>query len=157
VKKDRALYIIAHNIRSRFNVGSIFRIADSLGVTKIYLTGYSPCPPHEKISKVALGAENFVPWEQKKSPVVLIKQLKKIYPKISIISLENNIKRPTTPLHSFKAKFPAALIIGEEVSGINKKLLDLSDFIVEIPMQGQKESLNVSTAAAIAVYNILNN
>lgn len=156
MKKDRELYIIAHNIRSRFNVGSIFRIADSLGVKKIYLTGYSPCPPHEKISKVALGAENFVPWEQKKSPVRLVKTLKKTNPSISIISLENNLKRKIVPLHQFKAKFPAALIIGEEVKGVSKKLLDLSDAIVEIPMQGQKESLNVSTAAAIAVYSLLN-
>lgn len=151
------LYIIAHNIRSRFNVGSIFRIADSLGVSKIYLTGYTPRPPHEKISKVALGAENFVPWEFKKSPVILIKSLKKEKPKLTIVGLENNIKSTKLiSLNKFKPKFPMALIIGEETKGVSKSLINQCDKLVEIPMQGQKESLNVSVALGIAVYAILN-
>jgi tRNA G18 (ribose-2'-O)-methylase SpoU len=155
-KNKKELSIIAHNIRSRHNVGSIFRIADSLGVSKIYLTGYTPRPPHEKIAKVALGAENFVPWEFARSPVILIKKLKKDNPKLSIVGLENNINSSKLIfLNKFKPKFPIALIIGEETKGIEKKLINLCDKLVEIPMQGQKESLNVSVALGIAVYQIL--
>lgn len=150
-------FLIAHNIRSRHNVGSIFRIADSLGVSKIYLTGFTPQPPHEKISKVALGAENFVPWEFKKSPSALIKALKKANPKLSIIGLENNVKPKPVSLNKFKPSFPMALIIGEETKGVSKALLKQCDKLVEIPMHGQKESLNVSVALGIAVYAILNN
>lgn len=150
-------FVVAHNIRSRHNVGSIFRIADSLGVSKIYLTGFTPTPPHEKISKVALGAENFVAWEQSKSPLLLIKKLRKDNKKISVVALENNIKsKKLISLNKFKPKFPLALVIGEETKGVPKKILDLCDSIVEIPMQGQKESLNVSIAFGIAAYKILN-
>jgi 23S rRNA (guanosine2251-2'-O)-methyltransferase len=153
-------YVIAHNIRSLYNVGSIFRIADAFNITKIYLTGYTGTPNNsihqKKISKVALGAEKNVPWEYNKSAVRLIKKLKA--EKVDIIGLENNVvgagfSRPL-PLQKFKPKFPIALILGEEVKGIDKKILKLCDKIVEIPMLGQKESLNVSVALGIAAYHI---
>lgn len=151
-------YLIAHNIRSLFNVGSIFRTADAFGVTKIYLTGYTPTPAefkHKvKISKTALGAEEFVPWEHKISPVKLIKELKLKHRKINIVALENNVKIKTIKLPKFKPKFPLVLILGEEVGGVDKSILKLCDKIVEIPMFGQKESLNVSVAFGVAAYQI---
>lgn len=143
------LFIIAHNIRSLHNVGSIFRTADSLGVSKIYLTGYTGTPPDSKISKVALGAEEFVPWEQSKSLVRLIKKLRA--QEVRIVALENNVSS-TISLAKYKPKFPLALILGEETKGHTKKLLEMVDDIIEIPMQGKKESLNVSVAAGIAMY-----
>ncbi len=150
-------FVIAHNIRSLLNVGSIFRTSDAFGVTKIFLTGYTGRPDNtthkNKIAKSALGAENFVPWDYSKSPKRLISNLRKQYPKISIIALENNTK--AISLHKFKPKFPLVLLLGEEVSGINKALLKLCDQVVEIPMQGQKESLNVSVAFGIAAYTLL--
>jgi tRNA G18 (ribose-2'-O)-methylase SpoU len=142
-------------------VGSIFRTADAFGVSKIYLTGYTPTPENPnhkiKISKTALGAEDFVPWEYSKSAVKIIKKLKA--EKINIIALENNIpvgagfSRPQT-MNKFKPKFPLALILGEEVEGVDKRILKLCDKIVEIPMQGKKESLNVSVAFGVAAYAI---
>lgn len=151
-QKKSELFVIAHNIRSLHNVGSIFRTAESLGVSKIYLTGYTGTPPDSKLAKVALGAENMIIWEYAKSAVRLIKKLKERG--VRIVVLENNIHYKTIKLQNYEPKFPIALLLGEETKGNTKKLLDLADDIIEIPMQGQKESLNVSVAAGIAIYEI---
>lgn len=151
----KELYVIAHNIRSLHNVGSIFRSADSFGVNKIYLTGYSGAPVGNnagKISKVALGAEEFVPWEQSKSAVRLIKKLKAQGIRIAV--LENNVRRKTIALGKYKPKFPLALLLGEETKGNTKVLLGLADDILEIPMHGKKESLNVSVACGVALFQL---
>ena len=158
---DRNFFLIAHNIRSLLNVGSIFRTADAFGVDKIFLTGYTGRPDHpihrDKITKTALGAENFVPWEYNRSAARQIKDLRLKYPEITIVGLENNVGadiiRPKS-LDKFRPKFPLALILGEEVGGINKPLLKLCDQLIEIPMLGKKESLNVSVAFGIAAYKI---
>jgi 23S rRNA (guanosine2251-2'-O)-methyltransferase len=149
------LYVIAHNIRSLHNVGSIFRAGDGFGVTKIFLTGYTGAPPDTRIHKVALGAEEFIPWEQTRSLARVITKLRKEGVRIAV--LENNIDRKTTLLQKYKPKFPLALILGEEVKGNTKKILDMADDILEIPMSGQKESLNVSVACGIALYGIRTN
>ncbi len=154
-RRNKQLVIIAHNIRSLHNVGSIFRTADALGIAKIYLTGYTGVPPDPKITKVALGAEESVPWEKAASVTRLIKKLKAAQPDLTVVALENNLSRKTTLLDAYKPKFPLALIVGEETQGSPKSLLDLADTIVEIPMRGQKESLNVSVALGIAAYQLL--
>jgi 23S rRNA (guanosine2251-2'-O)-methyltransferase len=145
-------FVIAHNIRSLYNVGSIFRTADAFGVTKIYFTGYTGTPKNPnhaiKISKSALGAEQWVPWEYGYSPARLIKRLKA--QGIKIVALE--IAPKSIKINKFKPKFPLALILGEEVRGVSKTLLKLCDQTVEIPMVGKKESLNVSVAFGIASY-----
>ncbi len=155
-KEKKEFYVIAHNIRSLYNVGSIFRSADAFGVSKIYLTGYTGSPENpvhkNKITKSALGAENFVPWEQERSAVRLIKRLKS--QGVKIIALENNTK--SISLTKFKPKFPLALVLGEEVRGVAKPILKFCDVVVEIPMHGQKESLNVSVAFGIAAFFIKN-
>lgn len=154
--KINNLIVIAHNIRSLHNVGALFRTADSLGVSKIFLTGYTGTPPDSKIAKVALGAENFVPWEYSKSAVRLIKKLKVDNPKLTIAALENNIPGfKIQSIDKYRPKFPLALIIGEERKGVSKKLLELCDEIIEIPMHGRKESLNVSVAFGIAAHQLL--
>lgn len=152
MQNSNQLFVIAHNIRSLHNVGSIFRTADAFGVSKMYLTGYTGTPPDSKLSKVALGAEEFVPWEQSKSLVRLVKKLRAEMPDIRIVALENNVKYKTISLRDYKPKFPLAIIMGEETKGNTKKILDLADDILEIPMHGQKESLNVSVACGIALY-----
>ncbi len=153
--QPKQFFVIAHNIRSLYNVGSIFRTADAFNVTKIYLTGYTGTPGYyvhkNKIAKVALGAEELVSWEYSKSPQAVSRILKK--QKVHIIGLENNVGKPTNILN-FKPKFPLALILGEETGGINKSLIKLCDQLVEIPMLGKKESLNVSVAFGIAAYAI---
>jgi tRNA G18 (ribose-2'-O)-methylase SpoU len=151
-KTRKAFYVIAHNIRSLYNVGSLFRTADAFGVNKIYLTGYTgtPANPLHKIrmQKSALGAEAWVPWEYVKSPVRLIKRLQS--QNVKIVALENT--KNAIAIKKFKPKFPLALILGEEVRGVSKPILKLCDQIVQIPMLGKKESLNVSVAFGIAAY-----
>ena len=152
-QSKRKLFVIAHNIRSLHNVGSIFRAADGFGVAKVYLTGYTGAPEGknaEKIHKVALGAEEFVEWEHTRSLVRLITKLKK--QGVRIVALENNKGYKITSLAKYKPKFPMALILGEEVKGHTKKILDLCDDIVDFPMVGKKESLDVSVACGIALY-----
>ncbi|KKU51367.1 MAG: hypothetical protein A3H69_00385 [Candidatus Sungbacteria bacterium RIFCSPLOWO2_02_FULL_47_9] len=147
-------YVICHNIRSRENVGSIFRTADAFGVSKVLLTGYTPTPPHPKISKTALGAENFVPWESHYSPVRLVKKLKN--EGFVVVALECGIKQKTVrSLRQFLKKKKIALIVGNEVFGIPAALLKHADAILEIPMKGKKESLNVAVAFGVASYTLI--
>jgi tRNA G18 (ribose-2'-O)-methylase SpoU len=136
MKKETIL--ILHDIRSKINVGSIFRTADAVGVTKIYLTGYTPAPtdrfgrPVQEIAKSALGAELTIPWEKKKDPKSVLKKLKA--ENFSIIAVEQSKK--SVDYKKVKPKFPAAFIFGNEVLGVSDSLLKLSDTIAEIPMKG---------------------
>ncbi len=150
--KQKEIYLVAQNVRSLFNIGSFFRYADVFGVKKIYLCGYTGFPPRDQISKTALGAEAWIPWEHKRQTLNLIKQLKKNG--IRIVVLETGPK--SKPLSKFKPKFPLALVVGNEIEGVNKNILVLADEILKIPMLGRKESLNVVVAAGIALYQLQN-
>lgn len=151
------LSVICHNLRSRENVGSIFRTADAFGIDKIFLTGFTPTPlhpatggTHPKILKTALGAENFVLWEKVFSPSRLIKKLRR--DGFEIVALEQSQK--SIALAKYRPKQNTALIIGNEVSGIPPRILRQCDNIIEIPMCGKKESLNVAVAFGIAAYAV---
>ena len=128
----------------------MFRTADALGLSQLFLTGYSGRPPRKEISKVALGAEESVSWQYYKNISYLIKKLKSRG--VSIVALETD-KRSINYL-DFKPKFPLALIVGNEVRGISKSTLKNADYIIELPMHGIKESLNVGVAMAVAGYYI---
>ena len=147
----KEIFVICHNIRSRHNVGSIFRTADAAGVSKIFLCGITPAPPHPNIEKVSLGAENFVAWEKRKETWRVMDELKK--EGVEIISLEQ--AKGAVYLNDLKSvKKSVALILGEEVNGLPKSILKRSDKIVQIPMRGKKESLNVSVAFGVAIYKL---
>ncbi|NMC51394.1 RNA methyltransferase [Candidatus Kuenenbacteria bacterium] len=150
MKNKKELYLIAQNIRSLFNIGSIFRSADVFGVTKIYLCGYTAAPPNQKIEKVSLGAENFVPWEKHWQTHLLVSKLKS--QGVKIYALETGPK--TKNLTTFKPQLPCALVVGNEVKGISRKILSQADAVISIPMLGQKESLNVAIAASIGLYEL---
>ena len=143
-------FVICDNIRSLENIGSIFRTADALAVTKIFLCGISGSPPNQKISKTALGAEKSVPFEYAKQTGRLINGLKK--EKVYIVALEQ--AKEAIRYDKFKPKFPMALILGNEVKGISRKIMEKADKIAYIPMNGIKESLNVSVAFGVAGYEI---
>ncbi len=154
----REIVVLLHDIRSTHNVGSIFRTCDALGVSKIYLSGYTPAPTDKygrarsDIAKVALGAEKTIPWESVFSPVNLIKKFKKN--KYQIIALEQT--KGSVDYKKVKVRQPVLFIVGNEVTGVSEKLLSLSDVIAEIPMKGNKESLNVSVAFGVALFRLLN-
>ena len=150
----KEIYLILDNIRSRENVGSIFRTADAVGVLKIYLCGITPTPPHEKISKTALGAETYVSWEYCKEIWRLLKKLKA--QKLKLIALEQtkdsvDIFNPSRSL----APRRMALVVGNEVRGLSPQILKYCDKKISIPMYGKKESLNVSVATGVALYTII--
>lgn len=154
----KKLYLIIHNVRSAHNVGSLFRTGDAMGVSKIFLTGYTPAPidrfgrKDAKISKVSLGAEDAVSWEQREIRE-LIQELKK--EGVEVVALEQT--PASVPLCEYCPKGAVALIVGNEIDGLPKDILAVSDITIEIPMRGKKESLNVANAAAIALYNLTTN
>jgi len=144
--------LVLPNIRSGHNVGAIFRTADGAGVDKLYITGYTPCPPHVQIDKVSLGAEKWMPWEYRKQTGMLLKELHKMG--YNIVALEQT--KTSQNIFNWSPKFPIALVLGNEKTGVSKSLLKYCDELVEIPMLGKKKSLNVSVAAGIAMYTITN-
>lgn len=141
--------VVLDNIRSTFNVGSIFRTADGAGVDKIYLVGITPTPNHIKIKKTALGAEEYVEWEHFKVIEDIILKLKgegfRIYP-VEQFSESKDFRE----VEDYEKM---AFIFGNEISGISQNLLELTDEPIEIPMRGKKNSLNVSTTAGIILYH----
>ena len=144
------IHVLAYNIRSLWNVGSLFRTCDAFGVEKLYLTGYTGHPPRKEITKVALGAEEFVEWEQADEPMHIVEDLKKEGFKIVSLEQTENSKDIT----ACEPEFPLCLILGNEITGVREDLLEASAAVMEIPMLGGKESLNVAVAAGVALYGL---
>ena len=152
-----------HNIRSIYNVGSIFRTADAVGIKKLYLCGITPGPvdkyqqPVQKLTKVSLGAENSVAWEKVESTTKQITKLKNQGYKILAVEQSNH----SVPYYQIKPTDDEldkiALVVGKEVGGIDPEILSQADQILEIPMRGQKESLNVSVAFGIVTFSLIQN
>jgi len=145
------IYCLAENIRSLYNVGSIFRTSDAILLSHLFLAGYTGFPPRKEIDKTALGAVDSVPWSHISDPVKAVTQIKE--QGIRMVALEH-----TSSSHSYldyEYKFPFCLIIGNEVDGISGAVLDLSDDAIEIPMHGLKQSLNVSVAYGVVMFHAL--
>ena len=149
--------LILPDIRSAINVGAIFRTADAVGIDKIYLVGCTPRPTDQfgriqkDIGKSALGAETWVSWEYKEKLLPLINILKK--DGYEVVALEQS--ESSVDYRKYKKPTKFAFILGPEVTGLDRKILKNCNSIVEIPMYGKKESLNVSVAAGIALFRIL--
>lgn len=152
------IVIILNNIRSSENVGSIFRTCDATGVSKIYLTGYTPAPldrfgrENKGLSKASLGAEKFVEWE--KVPSLKGASTKLRREGFKIVAIEQNKESINYKLLSNDCNL--ALVFGNEVDGLSKEDLELCDIIAQIPMHGKKESLNVAVCVGIILYSINN-
>jgi len=159
------IIVIAYNIRSTYNVGAIFRSCEGFGVRKIIFSGYTPYPrlshdtrlPHiadkltAQIHKTALGAELIVPFEYQETP-----DLQTLHTRgYTIVGLEQDGRATLLPQYTSPKKI--ALLLGEEVKGITDELRTECDDLIEIPMQGQKESFNVSVATGIALYGLTTN
>ena len=152
MKKEVA--VLLYNVRSAHNVGSIFRTADTAGVSKVYLAGTTPAPidrfgrAQKEIAKVALGAEYYLAWERIPSTVRCITALKR--KGWRIVGVEQDAKARDYRLLKLHKK--TVFIFGNEVRGISKTVLDRCDELVEIPMHGRKESLNIAVAAGIILF-----
>lgn len=150
-KPRRRVRVILDNIRSLYNVGSIFRTSDAIGIEKLYLCGITGTPPRAEIHKAALSAENSVPWEYYESPVKIIEQLKRENFKIVILEhTDSGIIH-----YNAKYEFPLCLVVGHEITGVSDEVIEIADMAIEIPMFGIKQSLNVSVAYGVAIYEII--
>ena len=153
-KKNGFHAVLLDNIRSAWNVGSIFRSADGFGFDHVYLGGITPTPENEAVVKTSLGAEEYLPWSYHKDAVKLIHGLKKDGWWIAALE-EGEGSIQLGKQKSTKAK-KSVLILGSEVTGVDPELLALCDQIISIPMRGQKRSLNVAIAFSVAAYALSN-
>jgi len=158
--KPREAIVVLDNIRSVFNVGSIFRTADALGIKQIILGGTTPAPidrfgrERQDLIKVSLGAEKSVSWLYEENVLTFIKKLKKS--DYQIIAIEQSAKSVDYKKIKLAKNKKVVFVVGAEVEGVSKKILNIADIIAEIPMCGAKESLNVSVSFGVALFRILN-
>ncbi len=143
--------VIAENVRSLYNVGSIFRTSDGASVERLYLTGYTGFPPRKEIDKTALGSVNSVEWIKRDTSIEVIRELKG--EGYHIAALEHTDR--SIPYTEIEYTFPLCLIVGNEVDGTAGDTIELVDSAIEIPMHGIKQSLNVSVAYGIVIYHII--
>ena len=162
-RKTHPIYLILENVYDTYNIGGLFRLADAIGVQKLYLCGQMEIPPNPKIKKASIGTYKIVPWEYKKSAIEAIADLKSKYQitnnksnsnnKIQIVAVEQSPK--SVPYTQGNYSIPVALIVGNETFGVLPETLDLVGQIVEIPMFGINKSLNVIVSAAIVSYWVM--
>ena len=144
------IIVILDNIRSLNNIGSFFRTSDAFNIEKIYLCGITATPPHRDIQKTALGATETIAWEHIESTVELVQKLKR--EGVSIASIEQ--AETTTLLQNIPSLSynKIALVFGNEVDGVDQKVINQSNHIIEIPQFGTKHSLNVSVCAGVVLW-----
>ena len=150
--KRHPIIVVLDNIRSLYNVGSIFRTSDGARIEKLYLCGFTSHPPRKEIEKTALGATRTVPWEYRKNPVELIEEIKS--KNITVCVLEQT--KDSIPYSWISPQqFPLCLVVGNELVGVSKQIVERADTAVEIPMFGTKQSLNVAVAFGITVFEFI--
>ena len=146
------LSVIAHDLRSAHNVGSVFRTADSAGLAHVYLTGFTPTPEHRGVIKTALGAERSVPWSHHEAIEPLLDQLRAAGTTLAALERTNDAR---TIEEVVAKQFPLALLLGNEIQGVRPALLNRADLVLALPQYGIKDSLNVSVAFGIAAYGLV--
>jgi 23S rRNA (guanosine2251-2'-O)-methyltransferase len=145
------IYVVVENVRSLFNVGAIFRSADGVNASGVVLTGFTGCPPRKEISRVALGADESVPWTYYATAVEAIADLQAH--NIPVLALEHT--EDSIDYREAKISCPVAFVVGHEVEGVQSQTLAHCDCAVHLPMLGAKVSLNVSVAAGVMLYALL--
>ena len=145
------IHIILDNLRSAFNVGAVFRLADAVRAAEVITCGYTAHPPHHKLAQTALGTISSVPWRWFKTTTAAVQELKRN--NVKVIALETVVG--AVPFNKFAYEFPVGVVLGNEALGVSQEVLRLCDGFVEIPVFGYKNSLNVATAAAVLLYELL--
>lgn len=155
MKKE--VHVLLYNIRSAHNVGAMFRTADALGVMQVYLSGYSACPtdrfgrPVKEIAKTALGAELTISWDYNEDPMEVIARLK--HEGFVVVGIEQDAR--AVDYKTYETQEKTLVLVGSEVEGLSSELRQACDVLIEIPMHGKKESLNVSVAFGVALFRML--
>jgi len=145
------LTVLLDNVRSLYNVGSIFRTSDGVMIQRLILAGYTPTPPRKEIEKTALGSTASVPWSYTRDPLEPLQELKSAGVRICCLE-QTDTSVPYVDVQ--KRDFPLCLVVGNEVAGVSPSLIGQCDFAIEIPMFGTKHSLNVAVAYGIAVFHL---
>ena len=143
--------LVLDRLRSAFNTGNIFRLADAVGVKEVICCGYTPAPPHPRLEKTAMGADRWVKSRSVGDTLEAVFQLKKAG--VSVVAVETGEQSEYVWDHSFR--FPLALVLGNEARGIEPRVLEQCDAVVSLPMAGAKTSVNVGNCAAAVLYAIL--
>jgi len=149
--KRNPIYLVLDEVIDTYNIGSLFRLADAIGVTKMYLCGNMEYPPSSRVHKAAVGTENWVPWEKTESTIKTVEMLKA--QGIKIIAVEQDPK--AISYKELSPSFPCAIVVGNETDGISKDVLALANTTVELPMYGINNSFNVWGSAAVIAYKVL--
>jgi len=144
------VYALLENVRSLYNVGSMFRTADALHVARLYLCGYTGFPPRREITKTALGAEHTVPWEKHADAVELARNLQAKGMQVVVLEQTDD----AVDFWEAPVRFPVCFVVGNEVTGVSEELVTLADLCLELPMAGIKQSLNVATAFGVVGYEL---
>lgn len=151
--KRREIYFILDNVLDTYNVGGIFRLADAIGVKKVYLCGETETPPNPRIKKASINTTEWVNWEYSESAALVIKNLKLKIENLTVIAVEQDSQ--SVPYTEIDYKLPLALVVGNETTGISKEVLGLCDYAAEIPMWGVNTSLNVILSLGIVSYQAI--
>ncbi|MGZ3745156.1 MAG: RNA methyltransferase, partial [Pseudobdellovibrionaceae bacterium] len=148
LQKKIPLVFVLHNLRSAFNVGSIFRTAECFGAKKLYLCGYTPLPTQDKLAKTAMGTDALVEWEEVPKIAELLQELRAQGYNIAALETTSH----AIPVNEVFPARPTAFVLGNERFGMDPEILELCTEVRAISLRGQKNSLNVGVAAAIAAY-----
>lgn len=151
--KRNPIYLVLDGVIDTYNIGSLFRLSDAIGATKLFICGDVEYPPSSRIHKAAVGTEEWVTWEKVDSTLDLIFKLKK--EGVFIIAVEQDSRSIPFSLLPMRVEFPCAIVIGNETEGISKEVLDVANVIVELPMFGINKSFNVWGSAAVIAYKAL--
>lgn len=144
------VYALLENVRSLYNVGSMFRTADALHVAGLYLCGYTGFPSRREITKTALGAEHTVPWEKHADAVELARNLQAKGMQVVVLEQTDD----AVDFWEAPVRFPVCFVVGNEVTGVSEELVALADLCLDLPMAGIKQSLNVATAFGVVGYEL---
>jgi tRNA G18 (ribose-2'-O)-methylase SpoU len=151
--KRRDIYFILDNILDTYNVGGIFRLADALGVKKVFLCGETETPPNPRIKKASINTTEWLTWEYRETAVSAIKDLRFKIKDLKVVAVEQDEK--SIPYVEIDYKLPVAFVVGNETTGISKEVLDSCDYVAEIPMWGVNTSLNVIISLGIVSYQVI--
>jgi len=151
--KKNPIYFVLDNVLDTYNIGSMFRLADGVAATKVYICGESEYPPNSRIHKSAVGTEEWVDWEYKKETKEAIDELKQKGVKIVVVEQDDK----SINYKDFEAEFPIAIVVGHETRGVTREIVEMADTVVELPMFGVNKSLNVWGTAAIIAYKAIEN
>lgn len=153
--KKNPIYIIVDNVLDTYNIGGIFRLADAVAASKVYLCGNTETPPHTRIKKASINTTEWVKWDYAKTAKAAIKDLRNKNKGLMVVAIEQDKK--SVPYTEIEYKFPLALIVGHESDGVSKEAIRASDYTAEIPMWGVNKSLNVIVSLGIVLFKAMGN